>query len=246
MYYIQKAPRQRQAKKNHLLADIPGCPVIAGPGSLHGASRARSNVHRMCSRQSKKPNLIALRRYRRWFDWSGQFRVCAVTLDQLGNVQPAMPLAMGAGNLQHRQLAGNFSQRDRAAAARSCRFFASAAASRDLGLGAGLGTARVERIPSFSRMPRSSLTRGDSGKRSRSIVPRNEPRTIFEEGWGRNQLSAETGSALRFAYAKLELPELFRLIARTGAGFRMVMRHPLGPRRRSCYGSQWDQPFVCR
>jgi hypothetical protein len=49
-------------------------------------------------------------------------------------------------------------------------------ASRRAGISASkswFGIASVERMPSFSRMLRSSLTRGDSGSRLRSIVPRS-------------------------------------------------------------------------
>jgi hypothetical protein len=68
------------------------------------------------------------------------------------------------------------------------RRFASTAPRRDLGVGDGLGTpSRVERIPSFSRMLRSSFIRGDIGKRSRSIVSRS------------SSISAARSSAVRFS-----------------------------------------------
>jgi hypothetical protein len=47
------------------------------------------------------------------------------------------------------------------------------ATSGDFGFESWFGIAGVERMPSFSRMLRSSLIRGDSGKRSRLIVPRS-------------------------------------------------------------------------
>jgi hypothetical protein len=104
----------------------------------------------------------------------GQPRGCPVALDQPGNVQPAAPLAAGTGNLQHGHPAGEFSQRDRAAAVHRRRFFASAAPWRDLGFGAaGNAVGRDGPGSSLARIARSLRIRGDSGKGSVAIVLRS-------------------------------------------------------------------------
>jgi hypothetical protein len=103
-----------------------------------------------------------------------QPRGCPVALDQPGNVQPAAPLAAGTGNLQHGHPAGEFSQRDRAAAVHRRRFFASAAPWRDLGFGAacdavGRGGSGGSSA-SFARIACNFLMRGEVRERSRSTV----------------------------------------------------------------------------
>jgi hypothetical protein len=100
-----------------------------------------------------------------------------VTLDQLGDVQPAAPLAPGTGTLQHGQPAGDLSQSDRAAAAHRRRFFASTAPWRDLGVGVacdavGRGDSGGSGA-SFARISCNFLMRGDVRERSRSIVSRS-------------------------------------------------------------------------
>jgi hypothetical protein len=62
-----------------------------------------------------------------------------VTLDQLGDVQSAAPLAMRTGDLQHGQSVGDLFQGDRAAAAHRRRFFffARTMLGSPIGFGAG-------------------------------------------------------------------------------------------------------------